>query len=608
MPNQILRALGAGIVVLGVAVAGIIQIAETNAANAVDIVSASAAGSPASSLTESDVAAPLDDPGAVPEAFTYRIGLLGAPENLNFWAFYGSPPTVWESYLLSPTKAGLYRLETDTLTLAPDLAAGMVSPTWNKDGWRVVVPLRNDSKFSDGTKLTAADLEFTFATVRKFSLEGQWKDAFPDEVASVKALDPDTFEVRFTGRPSLEVWPFGVGTAPVMSAAHWSESTEDLADAGDLFGLDAVGDPASGPLELVEVSADRALSRPNPGYPGQQGKDIEYLVYGSSADAVDALAAGEIHTILSPRGLTAIEGETLEATDGVETATSPAFGVRYLAFNTHRFPMSDLAFRRAVALLVDREALAVSVAGAEASHTMLPAANTTWFDESRAPEARGTTDDVSPRLALVIEELKAAGYAWQTEPALVDGSLVAGSGLTVNGQEPATLTILTSGDAFDAERASYAAEAAAAIEVIGFEVLPVTTDFDTVIDLTFTPDESGALQYDMALLGWSLGNPGLPSFYADLFGSDSPSNNTGYSSTEMDDLIRRYQNAPDLTTARELLWEMEELQARDLPYLPLYFSHMVEAYRSDAIAFSAMPGLGGIQGALGAFHLVGPVD
>ncbi len=604
MPNRLLRALGAGIVVIGVAVAGIIQIADREPAGAVDIVGASAAGSSSSPATGSAVVAAPDDP----QPFTYKVGLLGAPENLNFWEFYGSPPTVWESYVLGPTKASLYRLDADTLTLAPDLAEEMVAPTWSESGWRVVVPLHRNSSFSDGSELTAADLEFTFDTVRKFLLGGQWEDTFPAEVASVRAIDPQTLEVRFAKRPSLEVWPFGVGTAPVMSADHWTEAVTEAADTTGLFAIDPDGDPASGPLELAEATTDRVLSRPNPGYAGPQGKNIEYVVYGASADAVDALAAGSIHTILSPRGLTVAESETLAATAGVETVASPAFGVRYLAFNTHRFPMSDLAFRRAVSLIVDRETLAESVAGAEAARTMLPAANTTWFDESRAPEARGSAGDGGPELALVVEELKAAGYSWQTEPAFIDGSLVAGTGLTVDGQKPATLTILTSGDSFDAERASYAGEVAAAVEILGFEVLPVTTDFDTVIDLAFTADDSGALQYDMALLGWSLGNPGLPSFYADLFGSESPANNTGYASPEMDELIRRYQNAPDLATARGLLWEMEELQARDLPYLPLYFSHLVEAYRSDMVAFSTLPGLGGIQGALGAFSLVNPVD
>lgn len=601
MPNQLLRTLGASIVVIGVAIAGIIQIADRDAATAVDLVSAPQGESSSSSPAGSEAVTTPDDS----EGFIYRVGLLGAPENLNFWGFYGSPPTVWESYLLSPTKAGLYRLDTESLTLAPDLAAGMVEPTWDRDGWRVVVPLRKGSRFSNGTELTAADFEFTFATVRDFALGGQWGDVFPDVVDSVTAIDSHTVEVRFSKRPSLEVWPFGVGTAPIMSADHWSPLVASETESGGLFSLDPVGDPASGPLDLVETSADGALSHLNPGYFGQQGRSVEYLVYGTSADAVEALASGEIHTILSPRGLTVAEGETLAASAGVETITSPAFGVRYLAFNTHRFPMSDVAFRRAVAMLVDREALAGSVAGAEAARTMLPAANSSWFDESRAPE---TSDDRAAALAVVLEELKAAGYSWQTEPSLVDGSFVAGTGLTVGDQKPAKLTILTSGDAFDAERTSYAAEVGAAVEILGFEVMPVTTDFDTVIDLTFTPDESGALTYDMALLGWSLGNPGLPSFYGDLFGSESPANNTGYASPEMDELIRRYHNAPDLATARDLLWEMEGLQARDLPYLPLYFSHMVEAYRSDVISFSSPPGLGGIQGALGAFHLVDPIE
>lgn len=601
MPNQLLRTLGASVVVIGVAVAGVIQIVDREAATAVDL--ASAPQSESSSLPEAgpEVVTVVDDG----EDFTYRVGLLGAPENLNFWEFYGSPPTVWESYLLSPTKASLYRLETESLALLPDLADVMVEPTWDKNGWRVVVPLRSDSRFSNGKQLTADDFEFTFATVRDFALGGQWADVFPDAVESVTAIDSHTVEVRFSKRPSLEVWPFGVGTAPIMSAGHWSPLLEAVTDTDGLFALDSGGDPASGPLELVEASAERALSQPNPGYPGQQGRTVEYLVYGTSAAAIEALAAAEIHTILSPRGLTVDEGATLTASPGVETITSPAFGVRYLAFNTDRFPMSDLAFRRAVAMLVDRQALAGSVAGAEAARTMLPAANSSWFEESRAPE---TGDDRAAALAVVLEELKAAGYSWQVEPSFADGSLLAGSGLTVDAQKPARLTILTSGDEFDAERASYAAEIGAAIEILGFEVVPVTTDFDTVIDLTFTPDESGSLPYDMALLGWSLGNPGLPSFYGDLFGSESPANNTGYASAEMDELIRRYHNAADLETARELLWQMEELQARDLPYLPLYFSHMVEAYRSDLISFASAPGLGGIQGALGAFHLVAPAD
>jgi hypothetical protein len=61
-----------------------------------------------------------------------------------------------------------------------------------------------------------------------------------------------------------------------------------------------------------------------------------------------------------------------------------------------------------------------------------------------------------------------------------------------------------------------------------------------------------------------------------------------------------------VATAQSLLWEIEALQASDLAYLPLYSSQIVEAYRSDVLAFGSLPGLGGVQGSLGAFHLISP--
>ncbi|MEX1038313.1 MAG: ABC transporter substrate-binding protein [Acidimicrobiia bacterium] len=604
MPNQFLRALGACIVVLGVGVAGAIQVADKDVASAVDIVGASGDEPAASSPPEPD-AVEVRQPIA---PFVYKVGLLGAPTSFNFWEFYGSPPTVWDSYVLSPTKASLYRLDNDTLTLVPELASRMATPTWNRDGWRVVVPLRSDNRFSDGEELTAEDVAFTFATARKFSLGGQWEKAFPKEIVAVNAIDSHTLEIEFTKRPSLGVWPFGTGTAPVMSSRHWSGPVAGALDAAGLFRLDPTGDPASGPLEVVEASDSRVVSHPNSGYAGPEGETVEYLVYLTSGGATDALVSGQIHTILSPRGMTVEEARALEGVDGVDTIASPIFGVRYLAFNTDRFPMDNVEFRRAVALLVDRDGLADSVGGADAAHTILPAANTSWFDDGLAPATLDREKDLEAAFSDQLTALKESGYSWGVEPSIAGDTVVRGSGLTVDGRPPAPLTVLTAGDSYDAERTAYAGHVADAIEVLGFEVVTVITDFDSVIDLTFTRDESGSLQYDMALLGWSLGNPGLPSFYADFFGSGSATNNTGYDNPAMDELIRRYEAAPDPETARALLWEMEGIQARDLPYLPLYSSHIVEAYRSDAVSFRGTPGLGGIQGALGAFHLVAPAE
>jgi ABC-type transport system substrate-binding protein len=590
--------------VLALVVAGVIQVTNREPAPAVEIAD----------TADSAMTTPVDPTAAdlvkvtqPVEPFVYKVGLLGAPTTLNFWAFYGLPPTVWDSYVLSPTKGSLYRLDSDSLTLTPDLAGEMVAPTWDEGGWKVKVPLRPGGAWSSGDDLTAADIAFTFETVRRLSLGGQWATVFPDEVVSVEALDPDTVEVRFESRPSLDVWPFGVGTAPIMSADYWEAPVAGTREASELFALGADGDPASGPLEIVESDKSTVTSRSNRGYPGPRAQIVEYRVYSGTSEALRALETGEIHTMLSPKGLTVAEGSALEGVDGVDTITSPMFGIRYLAFNMDRSPMKSIEFRQTVALMLDRNGLAGRVAGSEPARTLLPPTNSTWYDTEKAESIGEIAPDLPAALAEQVAALQEIGYSWTVQPSMSDGVFVGGSGLRLDGQPPAPLTILTSGDSFDPARASYAEEVAAAIRLLGFKVTTVTTDFDTVIDLTFTPGDDGALQYDMALLGWSLGNPGHPSFYGDLLGSASGANNTGYSSPKMDDLIRRYENAHDVATAQSLAWEIEALQATDLAYLPLYSSQIVEAYRSDAIAFSSLPGLGGIQGSLGAFHLISPV-
>ncbi|HEY6629387.1 MAG TPA: hypothetical protein VI193_10425, partial [Acidimicrobiia bacterium] len=145
----------------------------------------------------------------------------------------------------------------------------------------------------------------------------------------------------------------------------------------------------------------------------------------------------------------------------------------------------------------------------------------------------------------------------------------------------------------------YAAEIEKTLESIGFDVRPVVTDFDTVVDLAFTPAEDGARHYDMYLLGWTLGNPSLPAYYRWFFAPDGPANSTGYSDPEFAEELTQYEQASNLTVAKSALWQMERILAQDLPYLVLYHPEIREAYRSDRVDFGIRDVLGGIQGRLG---------
>jgi ABC-type transport system substrate-binding protein len=545
-----------------------------------------------------------DDPVATsaPEPFEYRVGLLSGLTTDNFWAYIGDQPTVWNAYVLGPTKPALFALNTQQTALITELAAAEAAqPAQNENGWSVQVDLAPNLAWSDGVAVTAEDVAFTFDTVRRLALGGGWAEVFPAEVKGIVAVSPSQLRVDFSKQPSLTVWPYGVGLAPIMPSHVWAPLLEGVATTEALYALGGESDVSGGPLTLTEIGDNRIVTEANPGYPDTELDRVVYTVYPDEASAVTDLASGSIDTILSPTGLSDASLTSLEGVEGVAIDASPANSVRYLGFNLTRQPMASDQFRHALALLLDRQQTAAEfVPGSEPAYTMISPFNKTWFDEAAATEIEAAFDGaLETRLAEALEPLRAAGYGWAKEPAVVDGALVHGEGLTIAGQPPAPLTILTPGDQYDPDRPEYAAQIEQTLESLGFDVRPVVTDFDTVVDLAFTPGEDGARHYDMYLLGWTLGNPSLPAYYRWFFAPDGPANSTGYSDPEFAEQLTQYEQASDLTVAKSALWQMERILAQDLPYLVLYHPEISEAYRSDRVDFGIRDVLGGIQGRLG---------
>jgi ABC-type transport system substrate-binding protein len=427
----------------------------------------------------------------------------------------------------------------------------------------------------------------------------------------MSALGDNELRIEFTERPTLAVWPHSPGLAPVMPRHVWESSVEGIEKA-ELYALDGMVDVGGGPLALSVITDSLITSIANPGYPSRATPDfVEYHIYADEFEAVAALGEGVIDSILSPKGLTVDHLKLLEEGSPVTVEKSPANGVRYLGFNLNREPMSDPAFRSSLALLLDRDGLAASnPAGGSVAQSFVSESNPRWFDpESVANNASLYEGELASRLETALGGLREAGYSWVTEPTSDnDGEIVAGTGLEIGGVVPSPLTILTSGDTYDSSRPLYAAEIAETLRWFGFEVRPVETDFDSVVDLTFTPGDDGVLHYDMYLLGWSLGSPALPGYYRLLFASDGVMNNTGYSSNEFTKQLETYEGSYTFNNAREALWTMERTLATDLPYLLLYTSEITEAYRSDRVVYGVSASLGGIQGRLGGIGDVSPVS
>lgn len=597
MTDKPIRAIGATVVLTGIAIAVFIQ-ADRRGDPAQVAIDPAPAGTVAASTTEKAAA----DDGT--EEFVYRLGVLASISTDNFWKFYGEEPSVWNAYILGPTKPALFSADAEDGSLRPELAAGEASPTFDENGWRVRVQLSDDMFWSDSRPITAEDIVFTFDAVRALGLGGSWADAFPAIIESIHADSRDELRIEFAERPSLATWPHAIGLAPVMPAHVWEESVTEAADAAELYALPGTVDVGGGPLALSEVTEDLVLSVANPGYPAGDAPDrVEYHVFGDEKAAVTALAAAEIDSILSPKGLTEEELRSVASQPGIAVAQSPSNAIRYLGFNLNRAPMSDKAFRMALAHVLDRDQLAAEVPGAaDPAYAFVSPANEAWYDEKHAQaNADRYRGELATRLAGAVAALKGSGYAWVAEPNVgPDGAVVPGSGLTINGTPPAPLTILTSGDAYDPSRPVYAQKISEALGWLGFDARPVETDFDSVVDLAFTPGEGGALHYDMYLLGWTLGNPALPGHYRALFAPDGELNNTGYRSEQFAAQLTAYEDAHHREEALEALWAMEATLAEDLPYLLLYTGEITEVYRTDRVAFGPEAGLGGLQARLGA--------
>jgi ABC-type transport system substrate-binding protein len=595
MRSRTFRAVAAGLVLIGVFVAAVIQI-QSNDAPVAELADPVTTTEPFDATTSSGEA-----------EFVYRVGLLAGVTTTNYWQYMGEEPTAWNAYVLGQTKPALYSIDPTANALVPELAVGEAEATWDEEGWRVRIPLSDEFAWSDGEPVTAEDAVYTFETVRRLGLGGGWADSYPAQIEQMVALSSTELRIEFSSRPGLGIWPYGLGLAPIMPAHVWKGETDRTQSAAELY---AVEDPgvSGGPLRIVEVGAERIEAVANPGYPRSAASEVVYTVFPDEAAAVAAVKNGVIDTILDPNGLSAAAVSTLSGRGGIAIERSPANSVRYLGFNLTRDPMSRPEFRRGLALLLDRGSVTETLAqNADTAYTMLSSANLSWFDEEQAgaisaPFARSLED----RFAEALTGLQQAGYAWETAPAAAGGALTPGTGLTIDGIAPAPLTILTPGDEYDPARPDYTTRIESTLETIGFDVRPVVTDFDTVVDLAFSEDETGARQYDMYLLGWTLGNPVLPDFHRWLFATGAAANSTGYSAAEFDADLSVYQQATAPAEAKKALWGMEQAVARDLPYLVLYHPEIVEAYRSDRVRFGEHGVLGGIQGRLGGLEDLSP--
>lgn len=581
----------------------------------------------------SDTTAPPSTGGEGGTLDTYTMGIFADITTDNYWnAADSTGATVWNSYLLDPTRASLYTLQYPGINMAPALAADEELPAATQDGdaWVAEVTLK-DAQWSDGTPVTANDVAFTYNTAVEFELGGNWPDYVDtDVITSVEAVDESTVRVTFNAEPGLAVWGTGTGVPfmPVMPESFWGPVVEEARGsddpAGALRAASAVDEPAAGATVFTErQEGSFATSVANEAYfnagetiesggvtyeDGPFAQNFQFNLYGGQDQAVLALGEGETDFLLNPLGMQRGLQEQVANNPDLTAVVNPTNGFRYMAFNLTRAPMSDLAFRQALAVVTDKEFVTQNVLQGVAYpvYTMVPEGNEAWYNEEvggQIAESQMAGASTAERVQRAVEILTEAGYTWETTPEVdtETGTVTSGVGLTdPDGNVIPRLEVITPTAAYDPLRAAFGTAISGFARQIGIDLVSIPTDFNTIIQQVYVPDENGELNYDMFILGWSLGNPALPTFHESFFASanqtviNDGNNNTGYDNEEFDALVAEFNAATTEEEAYDLMWQMEANLAENLPYVTLFDTGILEFY-NNRVQYPFTETLSGLQ-------------
>ncbi|RSM88243.1 ABC transporter substrate-binding protein [Streptomyces sp. WAC 01325] len=219
--------------------------------------------------------------------------------------------------------------------------------------------LKDGIKFSNGDPLTAEDVKFSFDRTLRIDAPAGSAVLF-QSLGKVEA--PDEKTIIFNLKFSDATFPSKIASGAGSIVSRHSYDPNALRADGQVVG--------SGPYKLESFSKDRAVFSVNEHYRGtatvkNSGVILRFfhgrettLKSGLTEDGVDIAYRG-----LTARDLNDIDRRSARGSDGFDVFEGDSAEVQHLVFNMSDPVAGKLGVRRAIAYLLDREALVEQVYG-----------------------------------------------------------------------------------------------------------------------------------------------------------------------------------------------------------------------------------------------------
>lgn len=462
---------------------------------------------------------------------TLRVGLADDAKSLDptFQVNFSERQPL---YLIYNT---IFKLGSD-LSIQPELATDWA---FSEDRLSLTIHLREGVKFHDGTPLDAAAVKWNLDHRMDPAANSPSASALTSVVKAVTAADSKTVVIELKSpAPAL------LGMLAQREGFIISPTAAQA--AGEQFGLNPVG---SGPFKFKEWALGRIVLEKNPDY-WEEGKPyLDSVVFSLVPDATTALPRLLTRELDAIDQLSSFDIRALERDESLVFVPSP--GARWISLHmiTTSPPFDDVRVRQAIAYGLDRNKIVEIVTGGSGKIANGPTPPSLWWYN---PDLTAYPYDPERAKQLLAE----AGHA--------DGLSITLALPPVASYRPLSQLVQEQ------------------LKLVGIDVTIRPVSRSEWAELLMT----GKINFIPILWTQRPDPDGLLSL---LLQSNSSQNWTRYSNPEFDALLASGREEGDMEKRKAIYWKAEELLARDLPYLNLYFPVAYEGLQSYVRNFEWVP-------------------